>query len=85
MIIGSTIFVIASSLVAFLVIILILVATLLFARAKLTATGKVKININEEKEVEVNPGGTLLSTLSEHGIFLPYMGLFFPCFDKERF
>ena len=71
MIIGSTIFVIASSIVAFMVITLVLVAALLFARAKLTAVGQVKININEEKDVVVNPGGTLLSTLSEHGIFLP--------------
>ena len=71
MILVSTVFVIASSIVAFLVIILALVATLLFARAKLTATGQVKININEEKEVVVNPGSTLLTTLSETGIFLP--------------
>jgi Na+-transporting NADH:ubiquinone oxidoreductase subunit F len=71
MIVGSTIFVIASSIVAFLVIVLVLVATLLFARAKLTATGQVKIKINEDKEITVNPGSTLLSTLAETGIFLP--------------
>ena len=71
MIIGSTIFVILSSIVAFFVIVIILVATLLFARAKLTATGQVNININDEKDITVNPGSTLLSTLSESGIFLP--------------
>lgn len=71
MILGSVIFVIISSIIAFLVIILLLVAALLFARAKLTAVGNVKININDEKEVVVNPGSSLLSTLSEHGIFLP--------------
>jgi Na+-transporting NADH:ubiquinone oxidoreductase subunit F len=71
MILGSVIFVIISSIVAFLVIVLALVSALLFARAKLTATGNVKININDEKEVVVNPGSSLLSTLSEQGIFLP--------------
>lgn len=71
MILGSVIYVILSSIVAFLVIVLILVSTLLYARAKLTAVGQVKITINDEKEVVVNPGSTLLSTLSESAIFLP--------------
>jgi Na+-transporting NADH:ubiquinone oxidoreductase subunit F len=68
---GSVVFVIITSIVAFMVIVLILVSTLLYARAKLTAVGLVKININGEKDVTVNPGGSLLSTLSESGIFLP--------------
>lgn len=71
MILDSVIFVVISSVLVFLAIVLTLVAALLFARAKLTAVGKVKIDINSEKEVTVNPGGTLLSTLSENGIFLP--------------
>jgi Na+-transporting NADH:ubiquinone oxidoreductase subunit F len=71
MILGSTIFVILSGIVAFLVIVLILVSALLHARAKLTAVAQVKITINDEKEVTVNPGSSLLSTLSENGIFLP--------------
>ena len=71
MILGSVIFVVISSILVFLAIVLALVAALLFARAKLTAVGNVKISINNEKEVTVNPGGTLLSTLSENGIFLP--------------
>ncbi|HBL73980.1 MAG: NADH:ubiquinone reductase (Na(+)-transporting) subunit F [Bacteroidetes bacterium GWF2_42_66] len=71
MILGSIIFVIISSILAFLIIVLALVSTLLFARAKLTAVGDVKININGEKEVIVGPGSSLLSTLSEKGIFLP--------------
>ncbi len=71
MIIGSVIFVVISSIVAFLVIVLILVSALLYARAKLTAVGTVKISINDEKEVIVQPGSTLLSTLSENEIFLP--------------
>lgn len=71
MILGSVIFVVISSIIAFLVIVLVLVSALLFARAKLTAVGQVKISINNEKEVTVNPGSSLLSTLSESGIFLP--------------
>ena len=67
----SIFFVIISSIVAFLIIVLVLVIALLYARAKLTAVGEVKVTINDEKEVTVNPGGTLLSTLSEKGIFLP--------------
>jgi len=71
MILGSVIFVVISSIVAFLVIVLILVSALLYARAKLTAVGTVKISVNDEMEVIVQPGGTLLSTLSENEIFLP--------------
>ncbi|MDP3644351.1 MAG: NADH:ubiquinone reductase (Na(+)-transporting) subunit F [Bacteroidota bacterium] len=71
MILGSVIFVVISSIVAFLVIVLVLVSALLYARAKLTAVGQVQISINDEKEVTVNPGSSLLSTLSESGIFLP--------------
>ncbi len=71
MILGSTIFVILTSIVAFLIIVLVLVSALLYAKAKLTAAGEVKLTINEEKEFTVNPGSSLLSTLSEQGIFLP--------------
>jgi Na+-transporting NADH:ubiquinone oxidoreductase subunit F len=71
MIIGSVIFVVISSIVAFLVIVLILVSALLYARAKLTAVGTVKISINDEMEVIVHPGSSLLTTLSENGVFLP--------------
>jgi Na+-transporting NADH:ubiquinone oxidoreductase subunit F len=60
-----------TSVVAFLVIVLVLVITLLYAKAKLTAAGEVKITINGEKELNVSPGSTVLSTLSEKGIFLP--------------
>ncbi len=71
MIIGSVIFVVISSIVAFLVIVLILVSALLYARAKLTAVGTVKISINDGMEVIAQPGNNLLSTLSENGVFLP--------------
>jgi len=67
----SSILIIISSVVAFLAIILILVTALLYARAKLTSEGKVKIIINDEKELIVGQGGTILSTLSEQGVFLP--------------
>ena len=67
----SVLLVILTSIVAFMGIVLILVSALLYARAKLTAIGEVKITINHEKELKVNPGGTLLSTLSENQIFLP--------------
>lgn len=59
------------SIVFFLTVILLLVGLLLYARKKLTPQGKVKIIINDEKELEVDPGSTLLSTLSANKIFLP--------------
>jgi Na+-transporting NADH:ubiquinone oxidoreductase subunit F len=63
--------VIGISIAIFLLIILTLVGLLLFVRKKLTPQGKVKITINDEKEMEVDPGSTLLSTLSNEGIYLP--------------
>ncbi|MBG0782945.1 MAG: NADH:ubiquinone reductase (Na(+)-transporting) subunit F [Bacteroidales bacterium] len=63
--------VILISVIFFLVVIILLVGLLLFARKKLTPQGKVKITINDEKELEVDPGSTLLSTLSANKIFLP--------------
>lgn len=63
--------VILISVIFFLVVIILLVGLLLFARKKLTPQGKVKITINDEKELEVDPGSTLLSTLSTNQIFLP--------------
>jgi Na+-transporting NADH:ubiquinone oxidoreductase subunit F len=59
------------SILAFLTVLLLLVVMLLFVRAKLIASGPVKILINEEKELEVNAGSSLLSTLSNKGIYLP--------------
>ncbi len=56
----------------FLFVILLLVVVLLYARKKLTPQGEVTLNINEgEKVLVVNPGSTLLSSLSSSGIFLP--------------
>lgn len=57
---------------AFLLIVLLLVAVLLFAKKKLTPQGEVKLNINDgEKEIELSPGDTILSALSNNGIYLP--------------
>jgi Na+-transporting NADH:ubiquinone oxidoreductase subunit F len=64
--------VILAGVIFFLVITLLLVGVLLYAKKKLTPSGSVKIKINEgEKNMEVEPGSTLLSTLSNNGIFLP--------------
>ena len=69
MIISTT--TIISSIVVFLLVMLPLVSILLFVKAKLAPSGKITIKINGEKEIEVDGGGTLLSTLSNEGIFLP--------------
>jgi len=60
-----------SSIAVFLVVILTLVMLLLYARRKLTPQGDVTVNINNETDLVVEPGSTLLSTLSANGIFLP--------------
>ena len=62
---------IVSSIVVFLFVILTLVSVLLFVKAKLTPSGKITIKINGEKEIVVDGGDTLLTTLSNEGIFLP--------------
>jgi Na+-transporting NADH:ubiquinone oxidoreductase subunit F len=55
----------------FLLVILLFVGLLLYARKKLTPEGNVKIAINGENEIEVEPGSTLLTTLTNEKIFLP--------------
>ena len=62
---------IITSLVVFLVVILLLVAILLVLRAKLMPQGNVTITLNGDKKISVKPGNSLISTLSENGIFLP--------------
>ncbi|MFR9649695.1 MAG: 2Fe-2S iron-sulfur cluster-binding protein, partial [Rikenellaceae bacterium] len=60
------------AIVSFLAIILLLVALLLFAKSKLTSSGEVTIDINGgEKVITTESGATLLSALSENGVFLP--------------
>ena len=62
----------ALTLTVFLVVVLALVSMLLFVKAKLSPSGKITIDINDgEKIIEVDGGSTLLSTLSNNGIFLP--------------
>lgn len=60
-----------TAIVAFLALTLILVAVLLYAKKKLTPSGDAKLTINDETTLTVEPGSTLLTTLSENGIFLP--------------
>jgi len=67
----GNLWVITLSVIFFLVVMLLLVGVLLYARAKLVPSGPVKITINEEKELTVSSGNTLLSTLSQEGIYLP--------------
>ncbi len=63
--------VILISIAVFFAVILTLVSVLLFAKSKLTPSGEVKLTINDEKELTVEPGSTVLSTLSGNGIYLP--------------
>ena len=62
---------IIASIVLSLFPIISLVTVLLFTKSKLSPSGKLKLNINGEKEIEVNGGDSLLTTLSNAGIFLP--------------
>lgn len=72
MILLSTSFtIILSAIVVFLLVISLLVAVLLYAKKKLTPQGEVTLTVNDEKEIKVEPGGTVLSTLSNNGIYLP--------------
>lgn len=63
--------IIGISVFIFFTIIILLVSVLIYARKKLTPQGKVKIVINDEKELIVDPGSTLLTTLSTQNIYLP--------------
>jgi len=56
---------------AILIVTLVLVLLLVYAKIRLTPSGKVKVNINSEKDLEVEPGTTLLTTLSANKIYLP--------------
>ncbi|HRC93822.1 MAG TPA: NADH:ubiquinone reductase (Na(+)-transporting) subunit F [Tenuifilaceae bacterium] len=63
--------IILGAVIVFLIVTLLLVLLLLYAKAKLTPKGKVKLEINNEKVLEVEPGSSILSTLSNNKIFLP--------------
>ncbi len=59
--------------IALTTVILLLTTVLLFAQSKLVPQGLVKLLINgdKDKSPEIKAGGTLLSALSQQGIFLP--------------
>lgn len=63
--------VIIISIAVFFVVILTLVSVLLFVKSRLTPSGNVKLTINDENELYVQPGSTVLSTLTENNIYLP--------------
>ncbi len=69
-ILSSQATVILISILVFLVVILLLVIVLLYARAKLTPQGEVNLKVNDN-EYKVDPGNTILATLSDRGIYLP--------------
>ena len=62
---------IVASVSVFLVILILLVTILLYIKMKLSPGGKIKIKINGEKDLVVDGGDTLLTTLTNEGIFLP--------------
>jgi Na+-transporting NADH:ubiquinone oxidoreductase subunit F len=66
----SQLLIILTSIAVFLVVITFLVVMLLYARAKLTPQGEVTLKVND-KEFKVQPGSTILTTLSNHSIYLP--------------
>ena len=70
---ASSILNIGLSVLVFSAVILLLSFMLIYARKKLVAQGEVKIIINgdEENPLLVQPGSSLLSTLSEKDIYLP--------------
>nr|WP_321465344.1 NADH:ubiquinone reductase (Na(+)-transporting) subunit F [uncultured Desulfobulbus sp.] len=54
----------------FLAIQLVLVSLIVTAKRLLLPRGEVIITVNEEKELQVQPGGKLLTSLAQQGIFL---------------
>ncbi|MRR21894.1 NADH:ubiquinone reductase (Na(+)-transporting) subunit F, partial [bacterium] len=58
------------SMAVFLLVMILLVVVLLYARKKLTPQGDITLRIND-REMVVSPGSSLLSTMSNKGIFLP--------------
>lgn len=63
--------VVITSVIVFLFVMLFLIIILLYFRQKLTPEGEVKIIINDEKIIKTSGGLTLLTALSNNGIFLP--------------
>lgn len=67
---ASTSLTVFSSVGIFLVLTLLLVAVLLVAKHYLVKSGKVNINMNDTKDINVDAGKSLLSSLSDSGVFL---------------
>lgn len=65
--------IIVGSLIAILIVIMTLVSALLYAKAKLVPSGDLNIIINgdDNKPVVTSAGSSLLTVLSNEGIFLP--------------
>ncbi len=71
LILASEITIVLTTVIVFAVVIILLVILLLFAKKKLTPQGKAKLYINDKEPIEVDPGDTLLTSLSELKIFIP--------------
>ena len=67
---ASTSLTVFSSVGIFLILMLLLVAVLLVAKHYLVKSGKVNINMNDTKDINVDAGKSLLSSLSDSGVFL---------------
>ncbi len=55
----------------FLIIQLILVTLITVAKKTLLPGGDINISINDDKDLTTSPGGKLLTTLADQGLFLP--------------
>ncbi len=55
----------------FLIIQLLLVTLITIAKKTLLPGGDINISINDDKELTTSPGGKLLTTLADQGLFLP--------------
>jgi Na+-transporting NADH:ubiquinone oxidoreductase subunit F len=55
----------------FTLIVLMMVSVIMLAKAKLLPSGDVKVVVNKEKELVTQPGGKLLGSLADQGIFVP--------------
>ena len=62
---------ILQSIAVFLTVILLLVIILLVAKKYLSPSGNVNIIINEDKTLSVPQGASIMSTLTQNGIYLP--------------
>ena len=61
---------IIGAVLTFLAIQLVLVSLIVMAKRLLLPAGEVIITVNEDKELSVKPGGKLLTSLAQEGIFL---------------